>query len=343
MKKLLVITDPGLDPDDLLNAWLLCELRQLGLVEVLGMVANYDPAICRAMLLKGALKSIGHGDIPVGYGTKCNAKHTPREYEFHPSFELASMMEIMSGYRLIEKVIGEAEPYSITLLLTSGLTDAYEFLACASDKEIGKIKDVYIMGGASYADGRIIADPTASNNKFDKTLDPQWVYDLITQRRIPLHVLSRHAAYACGITPQFYEQLAHLNPIASHLYRVQKEATYSLWQFANSNPPEHRQNREWFCKTFCGVEDIPLPAEENPWEYVKKLAIYDPLTTMWMAFPHMPQFQPELCVVYDEQEGPLVSGVNCEILGLSAEQTGIKDGTSILTKMTKILRGGNNA
>jgi hypothetical protein len=55
---LFVITDPGLDPDDILNAWLLVKMQQQGLVKVVGAIANYAPSLLRARLLKGIFNSL---------------------------------------------------------------------------------------------------------------------------------------------------------------------------------------------------------------------------------------------------------------------------------------------
>lgn len=172
----------------------------------------------------------------------------------------------------------------------------------------------------------MIADATASNNKFDPTLDPQIVYGFFIDNGIPLRVLTRHAAYAASITPQFYNEISTVNLVWEHLRKIQSSAIYSLWQFANNNPPEHRQNRSWFCKTFCDRADIPISADESPWQYVKNLALYDPLTTMWMLYPDL--FTPNCREI---------NGVEHQIVGLSSDETGVIDKYALISKLKQYL------
>ena len=319
-KKVFVVSDPGLDPDDMLNAWLMVKLQKLGWLEVIGAIANYSPSSQRARLLKGVFNELG-ADIPVAIGTDCNSYHKPRDYEFSALMADSSELDRSDGWQRLE----QQKDGSVSLLLISGLTDVYR-AARKYPWLCRKLKEVYIMGGATWQDGKMIADLTASNNKFDATLNPQAVYDLFVSQYVPLNVLSRHAAYAAGVTPSFYGKLNQINRVGQHLYAIQKQAIDSLWQFACANPPEHRQNRSWFCKTFCGADDLPITVTDSPWPHVKKLAIYDPLTTLWMFFPEL--FRPEVRTI---------NGVEHQIVGVSSESDGVVNGAKAIEKVLEIL------
>ena len=323
MKNLFVITDPGLDPDDLVNAWLLANLQKQGALRVSGMTANFSPSMQRARLLKGVLNGLGV-DVPVACGTDCNSTHKVRDYEF--DFALANEQEIVL-INLLSETLFYASDKSVTLQLISGLTDIAIAIESFPDLLMRKVKEVYIMGGATwendYMTGRggetfenwkLIADPTASNNRFDQTLNPQMVYDFFVNNQIPLRVLTRYAAYAAGVTPEFYDEVQSVNTLGKHLHTIQEASLKSLWQFANGNPPEHRQNRQWFSKTFCGMDDVPISADESPWQFLKKLSLYDPLTSVWMVRPEL--FNPS---------SHMINGVEHQIVGLSADETGVID------------------
>jgi inosine-uridine nucleoside N-ribohydrolase len=322
-KTVFVITDPGLYPDDILNAWLLVCMQQPGLLKVVGAIANYSPSLMRARLLKGIFNQLGV-DVPVAQGTNCNSEHQPREYEF--DFPLADESEIIKE-DLLKTTLEKAENNSITLQLISGLTDIWNAIQNYPDLLHKKTKEVYIMGGASWTEQGLIVDPTASNNKFDKSLDPQRVYKFFVSECIPLNVLTRYAAYAASITPEFYLELRGVNLIGKHLESIQHAAINSLWNFACANPPEHRQNRQWFTKTFCDCEDIPIDDGESPWGYVKNLSIYDPLTSLWMVRPDL--FKPSTKTIYNQTHS---------IVGLSPEENGIVDKVNTVNTIKNFFR-----
>lgn len=302
MKNFFCIGDHGLDPDDIVNAVLLARLKRNNEANVLGIIANYSPATERAKLLKSVLLSLG-SDIPVGVGTDCNSSHAPRDYEFDfPHYA----GPILSGYDLLITSLAKAEDYSVTLLLHSGLTD----IAFMIDHYPGllqrKLEAVYIMGGASWEGDKMVVDMTASNNKFDKTLDAQTVYDFFIDAGISLNVLTRHAAYQAYVTPDFYEDKADNNEACAYLYNIQHEAIKALWDYARNNPPTERLNTKWFSETFC---DVYLePDEEEPWKYMRRLSLYDPITTVWALYPEW--FIPETRVI-DGVEHSICSEVMC--------------------------------
>lgn len=321
-KNVLTLTDPGLDPDDLCNAWLIGNLQKQGRIRIVGAIANYDPALYRAALLKGAFNILDE-NVSVGYGTSCNASHEVRPYEFDATF---MDFESVNGSSLIWDRFYYQADKSVTLQLVSGLTDIYRQIKKTPHLLTSKIKEVYIMGGASWDGDRLVVDKTASNNKFDPELDATEVYQFFIENQIPMTVVTRFAAYQVGVTPDFYEKLRNVNALGKHLHKIQQEAINHLWKFAASNSSEHRQNRQWFSQTFCDMDDIGISADESPWEMVKRFALYDPITTLAMMYPDL--FEPDERVLH---------GVPHRIIGVSKEQHGIKDVNETLLALRALL------
>lgn len=158
---------------------------------------------------------------------------------------------------------------------------------------------------------QMIADPTATNNKFcESSVPAQTVYDWFIDNGIPVKVLSRHAAYAVPLPKTFYQSLD--GKVGAYLASVFRAQNQEFWNYFSSNPIEHRQNRYSFAKNFCGLDDLPIATGEDPWIYISGTIAYDPLTTLYAVYPAL--FEPSC---------KTIRGVECEIVGLSAEETGI--------------------
>lgn len=314
MKNILVITDPGLDPDDVVTAWMLARLHQEGGINLLGSIANFSPSTERALLLRGVYDSLGC-DRYVGVGTNCNSTHSPKDYEF--DFPFGEYSDLSDGFNLLYWLLDNQEDNSVTLLLISGLTDIY--LAQQNFEPLlkQKLKEVYIMGGASWGATGVIADPTASNNKFDPTLNAQLAYDWFINNQIPLNVLTRNAAYATSVSPSFYDLLAEINEVGAYLKRIQSKAIMNPWNIARSGTND-RLTTQWFAKRFCDLSDLD-PVIEDPWPYVKKLSLYDPLTLVWMLYPDL--FSPSFNAI---------NGVEHSICGLSDNESGVECPDSVI-------------
>src|SRR6516164_3831225 len=82
-RDLFVIMDPGRDQDDEDVLVELNLLIRLGILNVLGVVANLAPSVKRAQLCKGSLNELGQRTIPVGIGTSCQQQDDDGlEYQF---------------------------------------------------------------------------------------------------------------------------------------------------------------------------------------------------------------------------------------------------------------------
>ena len=325
MKNLIVISDAGLDPDDVVATLLLANAHKKGLVNLLGFVGNMYPAEQRAALIKGVLKSEGLHDIPVGIGTNCNLTREVKSYEF--DFELANTLELLSGEELLISQLNSSADSSITLLLISGLTDACDLITNHTELFKSKVAEVYVMGGGCFKDNELVIDNTASNNKFDLDSSNKF-YSKLKELHTPLKVLTRFAAYSCFVSTDFYNELANQSAVGKYLKNIQQSSITSLWKYANSQPTTERQNRKWFCTTFCKQDDIPVSVEESPWEYIKGFSLYDPLTALWVIYPEL--FNPTI---------QTINFTEYNIVGVSSDNPGVIDSENTIKVLKELVYG----
>lgn len=323
MKNLIVISDAGLDPDDVVATLLLANAHKRGLINLLGFIGNMYPAEQRAALIKGVLKAEGLHDIPVGIGTDCNLIREVKPYEF--DFELANTSELLSGEELLVFQLNNSVDSSVTLLLISGLTDAANLITNYSELFKSKIAEVYVMGGGYFKNKELVIDNTASNNKFDLNSSNKF-YSKLKELNIPLKVLTRFAAYSCFVSTDFYNELANQSAVGKYLKNIQQSSITSLWKYANSQPDTERQNRKWFCTTFCKQEDIPVSAEESPWIYIKGFSLYDPLTALWIIYPEL--FSPSI---------QTIDNIEYNIVGVSSDNPGVINSENLIKVLKELV------
>ena len=135
-----------------------------------------------------------------------------------------------------------------------------------------------------------------------------------------------HHKFKVGVNTNFYNELATKNKVGAYLHNIQKSSITSLWEYANTQSSTERQNRQWFCKTFCNQNDIPIERTDSPWEYIKGFSLYDPVTAIWMIYPEY--FQPSNLVI---------NNVECSIVGISAENNGVKEADRIISKIKELV------
>lgn len=322
MRNLITISDAGLDPDDVAAVLLLAEAYKRKMINLLGFVGNLYPAVKRAALIKEVLKASGLPRIPVAAGTDCDQNREVRDYEF--SLGLADEEELRSPDLMID-LLRASEDKSVTLLLISGLTDACNLIESHPELVRSKVCEIYVMGGATFNNGILKLDETASNNKFDLN-SAIGFHAKALQLEIPLRILTRFAAYDCFVDTEFYNGLAVKNKVGRYLFEIQKSSIDGLWQYANSNPSTERQNRNWFCKTFCKQDDIPVSADASPWSYIQGFSLYDPVTVTWILYPEL--FSPENCNI---------DGVVHSIVGLSQVESGVTDPSQVINLIKELI------
>lgn len=341
---LFLMTDPGRDQDDEDVLVMLNRYIRRNNLEVLGVTANLEPPDMRARLAGGTLDELGLQELamPVGIGTDCT--EPPGEgldYQFavgylwpedHPRLE--------DGSNLITRTLKEAPDKGLVLLLISGMTDAAEALARDPDLFTAKVRRVVIMGGVETNENQVLldrcgflkADPTAQNNKFD--LDSaKFLYRSLQMFRIPMTIVTRHAATAARVPRSMYDRMADTgHAVGKRLQTAQKKAIQELWErthMALNNPNRRLPERcspSWFCGAFLGGEGLELSGEDEIWPLVKTFNLYDPVTLI-AAVPSLRSYFFRPAVVE-------VLGTEHAVIGVSKDRHGVIDGAELAEYMT---------
>jgi len=193
---LLIITDPGPDPDDV-KALLIAAVghRQGGGVHIAGVVANGGgEPLRRARLARCILDTIGAPDIPVAVGSPgVPTLAKPHEYAIDGYAEVDDS-RLWDGAELIRSVLTGARRQSLTVLCISGLTDFADIISSEPALVRAKVKQVSIQGGLE----RDAASPSgycadkSVNNTFDMDAANR-VYAFCFAQGIPMTVTSRFA------------------------------------------------------------------------------------------------------------------------------------------------------
>lgn len=342
-KSLVVLTDIGRDHDDELALIVMAALLKLELIDLKAIITTLKPSYERAQLAKGVLDTLGIRNIPIGVGSNIDENYSIQPYEFNASY-MSEPSKFATQDELLREVFKNAPDSSIDFLLIAGLTDANQFIKENLKLAKQKIKKVVIMGGFSSdnekhikdKDGFLIPD-TSYNNNVDMASAKE-LYKLLQENNIPIVTVTKQAAMACAISPQFYEELAATkSPLGIRLSDAQSGSIKHLWHrvFLKADDPLREGlpgycNKEWFLKTF--TKNLPeysrLTQEDSVWPYVNKLNAYDPIALLAMVFPDM--FDPKVEIINDTAHHEI---------GFSPEQSGVnkpEEVRDLLLKLAKI-------
>ena len=127
----ILICDPGSGAGSELCLVILRVLRDLGHLDVKGVIANLHPQAERARFLRGTLDTLGMHDVPVGVGTNGGSRSGSRKHEELRFFEGAQQYvpdegsvrarSIITGRSLLQNTFEQASNNSMTLILLSSL------------------------------------------------------------------------------------------------------------------------------------------------------------------------------------------------------------------------------
>eukprot|EP00573_Skeletonema_grethae_P000180 CAMPEP_0201690814 /NCGR_PEP_ID=MMETSP0578-20130828/4135_1 /ASSEMBLY_ACC=CAM_ASM_000663 /TAXON_ID=267565 /ORGANISM="Skeletonema grethea, Strain CCMP 1804" /LENGTH=860 /DNA_ID=CAMNT_0048175879 /DNA_START=253 /DNA_END=2835 /DNA_ORIENTATION=- len=284
----IVFTDVGKDVDDVFALVVLASLRRMFILNPLAVIATLSPQDERARLARVLLDSLGLPDVPVGIGTDGGSKDL---VELHCFDNEQNLLNLPHGIILIRRLLKEAEPKSITLLCLANLKDISELIVKQPELFSEKIKNVVIMGGASYSEAteRLEPDETAYNNNCDPAA-ARMVYLECQKLKIPTTTISRSAAYDCPFAISKLNNL-HLkcnHLLASEIYQANTKAILTLWNKVNLpawNPGRGRLpprcDRDWFCKFFrVTIDDEAEPLASDGWLRSANIYLYDALATL---------------------------------------------------------------
>lgn len=171
-RRIVCITDPGPDPDDVKAILCLAMAHKRRQISLAALIANGggQPAR-RAQLARLILDRLGEPTVPVGIGSAgVTVAEQPHECSMR-GFEQVDKSRLLDGKALLARTFASEPPGSISMLLISGLRDFADFLTEPASRELvlRKVSHVAIQGG-------LVADPsaqygfkpdTSQNNSFD--------------------------------------------------------------------------------------------------------------------------------------------------------------------------------
>jgi len=346
MKNIIVVTDPGKDLDDENTLVLASELSRLGVVNLLAVVAVLAPAKKRALLAKGTLKKVGMGEVPVGIGSDCITKVSANDHEFAGIDYLAAEDEVVNGRELLVNTLTAAEDGSITLLVIAGQTDVAWLFENHAPLAKAKLESVVIMGGVKQENDEVLLNAagfmepdTGANNAFD-AVAAATAHRIAQELGIKLVILTREAAYACAVPRSHYDDLAATgHAVGVKLRNTQRGLIEALWK--RTNLPADDAGREglpgrcdktWFINTFAGGKGADRNGQDSIWDLIQSFFLYDPMTLVAALDDKKAEFYEPTIVT--------VGGVNHEVIGVSKNKRGVKDGTACALYIEeKILAG----
>jgi inosine-uridine nucleoside N-ribohydrolase len=300
--RVVVITDLAKDYDDLAAMVVLKELHRLGVVKLLGFIANLMPAEKRTQFGRGALDSLGLESIPIAQGTsgfpeKARKKHDELAYEFDCDF-MATDERIDrefkgNGEDLLHQLCEEAvkTKQELTLVLISSLEDIYTFSSMYPDLLKTAVSKIVLQGGYTVSpNGKLEPDESANNNRYDMEA-AKYFHTFMQDNKIPSTVYTKVAAFATPLTSKLFAEMAETNhPLGKHLRKVQVEQDLSFYKTASNPDPELRfapfMDQEWFLKNKTSWFDseppksTAYPEEQEVIPWLTKVIVYDALAAL---------------------------------------------------------------
>eukprot|EP00656_Telonema_subtile_P004316 TRINITY_DN11957_c0_g1_i1.p1 TRINITY_DN11957_c0_g1~~TRINITY_DN11957_c0_g1_i1.p1 ORF type:complete len:368 (+),score=59.76 TRINITY_DN11957_c0_g1_i1:166-1269(+) len=331
---LIIITDPGQDLDDEMALVMLSALWRAGLTDPRCVVSNLHPSADRAALARGTLDVLGLQNVPVGEGT--DGGDTTGSPVDLPGYA-PSGHPLPAGSELLQQTLESSEDASLTVLLISSIKDAAECLRSHEQLFARKVCRVVIMGGTlpQRDPGNKLEPDTAHNNSFDSAASA-FFYERIQQLRIPMVVLTRHAAYSCPVPRAVFEELAASgSEIGRHLQSRQQQSIEQLWRRAAGEERlglPVRCDKHWFSNTFCGgsVQVETRSEHDSIWDLVERFQMYDTFALLAC----IPCLQSALF----SPVGYTVLGVEHLVIGVSPEEPGMNQDQRVVA--AKVLSAG---
>jgi len=339
---IIAISDPGQDLDDEMSYMLMRHLIHLGLVDIKGIICTLNPAFDRARLARGTLDTLGLYNIPVGVGTDggdLKGVHLASTFEgwaegYMPAQGSERCFHLEPGRLLLTRLLQDAQPNSVTILIIAALKDPAVFLRDNPALFQQKVKDVVIMGGVQPWEegvlkpkGPVLQPDTAHNQEFDRA-SSEFLFTRCQELGIPVIVVSRWAAYAAKVPRNCYDELAAMgSSIGCRLRNAQRDSIESLWARAARAADDPlrkglpaRCDSKWFTNSFCGgnADAASRGPDDTIWDLIVGFMQYDSVALL-CCVPELRQrfFKP--CIVMGPKDTTHM------VIGKSEEEHGILD------------------
>jgi hypothetical protein len=293
--KVLLVCDPGPDPDDVKVLLCAAALHRASsvLFELLGVVCNGGgDALGRARLAKAVLRLAGVPDVPVSAGSAGVARRA-RDYEYAlPGWAGAAAAVEEEGSLLLRVLRNERHgPGSVSVVAQAALTDVAAAMAAEPALFCAKVRRLAVVGGLRRVGGGWEPDDS-HNNLFDLPAATA-AYAFCLARAVPLLVLGRAAVPLLPM--ELAERFAATgHPLLAYLCTAQRSGLVELWgkvqdstrirlrqqggcaeavggggggdgggdsgDGSSSAPLPARCGVPWYFATFCGVGEAAFAA-----------------------------------------------------------------------------------
>jgi len=336
---LLWHADPVLgDPDDDYAAAALRALSDEGAAVLAGVVVNRRPVEVRAAHFPSVLAALGvhRGGVPVPVGTRSGTVGRPMP-PVHPGVPRVPAPPPAEGRQLQARLLGAAADGSVTVLVTTALTDLDWLLSAHPELVRAKVRAIVMMSdaraggppgsGAPWVPGDAannLTDPGAAARVFACLQEPAWSH-------VAVGVVSRWAVLGAGeAAPAFLDRLAAASPVAAWLRDRAGASMNERWaSFCRGEVPG--RSRQGFVAAHLGGRDPGRAAGEPVFDLVAGVPLYDVVAAIAAVEPGW--FRPE-----PGQRAPGFS-----VTGASPAVTGVRDPAGLRERMAGLLLHGFGA
>jgi len=290
---LVVFTDPGFDIDDETALLVAAALHKRGQISLRLVVATTEPSALRARLAKGLFQQTGLGDVPVATGDSGRPDGLdPHPDRLQTSFLAAAGDVSERADASFATTLSQAQDGSLVLLVLAKMTDANRFLNDDPELFRRKVKKVVIMGGVEITEQGYRADHRSTNNTHDQPAADEF-YAKLQAIGIPATIVTRFAALATPIPPEFFDQLqASGQPVAGHLSQLEGLFLNDFWQAARHGKLGKERDEAWFLSSFC-YPNARVSPDEDIRPYLKSRVLYDAVALIAAVEPLASEyFQP---------------------------------------------------
>ncbi|KAK4140413.1 uncharacterized protein C8A04DRAFT_14977 [Dichotomopilus funicola] len=286
--RIFVFTDVEQDYDDLLAIIFLAEMHRMGAIELVGFVANHQPAEKRVNFLRTVLQLLNLGHIPVGQGTPGVEDLSKHTFDFYYGLKNATFAggpwnrnRAPPASTLIPQVLAANRGKEVTALMLSSLQDIGEFFyqqKKKADFHDGNFAKCVSQGGyevsvetvppattsasrggrATTANNRpktvvkIAPTPKVTNNEFHMTQARNY-HDCLATYRMPSDGYSKNLAMASRLSGTFMTSLFDIGPIGAHLEWLWMRLEFKFYWDPFNWPFLPHLNVDWYLNTRLGL------------------------------------------------------------------------------------------
>lgn len=259
-RDLLLVTDPGPDPDDVKAILTAVVLTKQGELRLRGLICNGGgQPIRRARLARCILDRLHVPDIPVGIGSPGTRSVEQSHEMMLPGYDNVADARLYDGHALFLRVLRSARPKSLVVCLISSLRDFADVLAAEPQLVRRAVVEVIVQGGLEKDSAATFGwRPDASQNNVFDAEAANVAYDFCFAQKLPMSVVSRDAV------PLLPMQLAKSfatrtgSPLLLYLANSQALGLIGLWRKVCAGELPPRCSKQVSRRTAAGISPCRL-------------------------------------------------------------------------------------